>query len=651
MHTQMTPSQLRSWFDSEEFQQRYHCDAPLGAWLDETGTHFALWAPTAQAVQLNLYGDGDKDSFIFSRAMEQGERGLWQYHLPQRVDGAAYDYDVTVDGVTSRTQDPYAKASGLNGQRSVVLDLRTTDPLGWEHDKPPAKPKQDVVYEIHVKDFSWDEHSGVPGGYRGKYMALTLGDTTLDGAGAVPTCLNHAKSLGATHIQLMPVYDYGSVDERPGAEGFNWGYDPINYNVPEGSYATDPYRGDVRIRELKQAIQAMHRQGFRVIMDVVYNHTYHLESCLFKTVPWYFYRQNPDGSASNGSGCGNELASERSMCTRYILDSVLYWAEEYHIDGFRFDLMGMLDTTLMNRIRHELDRRFGLGEKLLYGEPWAGGECHPRPGVLLAHKDHMKQLDISVGAFCDNTRDAIKGNVMDEYSRGFANGGGLDAGKLASCVRAWSGAGDALAAPSQCITYLSAHDDWTLWDKLVCTLDASRSFSALTPRVLQANRLAIAMLMGCQGRLFMLSGEEFGRTKQGIKNSYCSPVEINRMDWQRCSENQELVEYYRGLIALRQQLPALWDQSATAGERILEVHQLAADAASILLDNSPDPHRPRLLLIYNASDRELTCTLPEGRWNALVDGESSTLWQSAHPLQQETILPPMSALIAGEENA
>lgn len=648
METLKTPAQLKRWFDSAAFEEQYHTEAPLGALLDAAGTHFVLWAPTAEAVRLNLYPDGDRSAAIRSVHMRRGDRGLWLHDEGQRLSGVYYDYDVTVQGQTCRTQDPYAKACGVNGNRSMVVDLAATDPRSWAQDTAPQKPAEDVIYEIHVKDFSWDPHSGVPEALRGKFAALTLTDTTLDGSGACPTCMNHVRRLGATHIQLMPVYDYGSVDEAGDPDAFNWGYDPVNYNVPEGSYASDAHHGEVRIREMKEAVMALHRQGFRVIMDVVYNHTYHLkESCLFKAVPWYFYRQNEDGSASNGSGCGSEIASERSMAARYILDSVMYWAEEYHIDGFRFDLMGMLDVPLMNRIQKALDERFGKGEKLIYGEPWAGGECHPVPGTELAHKGHMKRLDPAIGAFCDNTRDAVKGSVMDEMSRGFVNGGGLTADQLAGCVCGWSGERGDFAAPSQTITYLSSHDDWTLWDKLVCTLDPSRSFTSCDGRVIRANKLAFAMLACCQGHLFMLSGEEFGRTKEGVKNSYNVAVAINRMDWRRCCGNQALVEYYRGLIALRKQQPGLCDKSAGAGERLRVARQLGKDAAAILLDNGADSRYPALLLAFNASARQGTFDLPRGEWAILADGESSFLWRQPEVISARAVLPAMSALILG----
>ena len=648
MAARKTPAQLKRWFDSDEFEKQYHCDAPLGVTLDAAQTRFALWAPTAQTVRLNLYADGAVGAPLRSITMQAGERGLWLHEEPASLSGLYYDYDVTVEGETRRTQDPYAKACGVNGLRGMVASPAEADPAGWAADKAPAKPVETVVYELHVKDFSWDVHSGVPEKLRGKYAALTLTDTTLDGAGVHPTCLNHVRRLGATHVQLLPVYDYGSVDEAGDPAQFNWGYDPVNYNVPEGSYASDPADGLVRIRELKQAVMALHKAGFRVIMDVVYNHTYHLkESCLFKAVPWYYYRQNADGSASNGSRCGSEIASERSMVSRYILDSVMYWAEEYHMDGFRFDLMGMLDVPLMNRIQQALDDRFGPGEKQIWGEPWAGGECHPIPGTALAHKAHMRRLSPAIGAFCDDTRDAVKGSVMDEMSRGFVNGGGLSAERLACCALGWAGDCGDFARPSQTITYLSSHDDWTLWDKLVSTLDPKRDFTGCGEKVLRANRLAFAILAGCQGHLFMLSGEEFGRTKQGVKNSYRSPLSINAMDWQRSCKNAALTDYYRGLIALRKRLSALTDKSANAGGRLICVRQLAQDAAALLLDNGPEGSWPQLLLAFNASDAAVEFNLPAGEWAVLADGESSFLWQKPASLSGRATLPPMSAMYLG----
>jgi len=556
----------RELFASREFHDQYYTDLPLGSFCSPEGTVFRLWAPTASAVALHLYDNGTFGGLLETVLLPKGEKGIWTYETKQNLDGVYYDFDVTVDGIRRRTADPYARACGLNGNRSMVLDLKRTDPRGWDEDQAPAKQPEDIIYEIHVKDFSWDPAGGVKEAWRGKYKALTQADTTLNGDGLHPTGLNYLKRLGITHVQLMPVFDYGSVDEAGDPDGFNWGYDPVNYNVPEGCYSTDPIHGEVRVRELKEAIQSLHQNGIRVIMDVVYNHTYRLDSWLWRTVPWYYYRQLPNGKESNGSGCGSEIASERSMCAQYILDSVLYWAKEYHMDGFRFDLMGMLDVDLINRIQTALDEIYGKGEKLVYGEPWSGGTTSEPAGTILCRKDQMPKLLPQIGAFCDATRDAVKGSLMNPGALGFVNGGPFNGPWLLTCLRGWPN--EPFTAPSQNITYLSSHDDWTLWDKLVYTMDSKHRFEAILPEVLRANRLAAAMNLCCQGHVFMLSGEEFGRTKKGIRDTYKTPLPINRLDWNRAWKNAELVDYYRGLIALRLQCSGLQDKTSEAAARI-----------------------------------------------------------------------------------
>lgn len=641
--------QQKLWFDSPAFEAEFHTEAPLGAFSSSTGTAFHLWAPTASAVTLHLYQEGAGGAALASVPLHRGSAGIWSWETVRDLDGMYYDYDITVDGVTRRSADPYAKACGLNGNRSMVIDLRRTDPPGWQEDAPPPLPSENIICELHVKDFSWDSSGGFPPEERGRYAALGRTGLTLHGDGLHPTGIDYLKRLGVTHIHLLPVFDFGSVDEAGPPDRYNWGYDPVNYNVPEGSYASDPCRGEVRIRELKAAIQALHRSGFRVIMDVVYNHTYQLDSWLWRTVPWYHYRQRADGSAANGSGCGSELASERSMCARYILDSVLYWAEEYHMDGFRFDLMGLLDTTLLERIQAALDQRFGIGEKLLFGEPWGALESAARPGTQLCTKDHLRSLSPRIAAFCDNTRDAIKGSLMDASTRGFANGGGISRWLLRQCVTGWS-VGDSAQwqAPSQTIAYLSCHDDWTLWDKLVCTLAPDGDFHALHPQVLRANRLAAAIYFSCQGHVFFPAGEEFGRTKGGRKNTFRAPPQVNQLDWQRAWENQELVDYYRGLIALRKQLPCLRDKSISAPRRVLFDTDLAYRCSAVALDNSGD-RTPwdQLLLIFNCHDQAQQVALPGGRWQVLVSDTSSFCWQESIFLQNHAELPPLSALILG----
>ena len=656
MQTATQPAATRrKLYDSKAFEAQYHTDEALGALWAPAATRFALWAPTARQVSLSLYAEGTGGGPLLTVDLARGGRGVWEAVVEGDLDGRYYDFAVTdCEGVTRRTADPWARACGRDGARSMVIDLRRTDPAGWAEDAPPARGPEDIIWEVHVKDFSHDARSGVPAALRGKFKALTLTGTTLDGDGVHPTCLDYLKRLGVNYVQLMPVFDYGSVPEDD-PEAFNWGYDPVNYNVPEGSYATDPDDGAVRIRELKEAIQALHKNGFRVIMDVVYNHTYHLDSWLWRTEPWYFYRQNPDGSPADGSGCGNDLASERSMCARYILESVLYWAREYHMDGFRFDLMALLDTQLMERIRAELDRAYGKGEKLVFGEPWSAHSSPMHRGAKPAGKRALPTLDENIGAFCDATRDLAKGHILHAERPGFVNGGSARLADLRAAVTGWAGAPGgrfAARAASQTINYLSSHDDWTLWDKLVLTMDSARQFDTPTPAVLRANRLAAAFCFGCQGRWFMLAGEEFGRTKQGLQNSFNASAALNQLDWARAWTGpwRDLADYYRGLIALRPQLPGLCSKGPDAPARLRSAWRPARLTAAFLLDNSgPASRWDALLLFYSAAGQPRPAALPDGQWQVLADPDSSFRWQEAAPalLAGQAALPAAGALILG----
>ena len=544
----------------------------------------------------------------------------------------------------------------------MAVDLSRTDPEGWESDRAPERQEEQIIYELHVKEFSWDASGGFPEAYRGKYKAFTCGDTTLYGDGVHPTGLNYLKDLGITHVQIMPAYDYGSVDEAGKDTEFNWGYDPVNYNVPEGSYSTDPARGEVRIREMKEMIQALHARGFRVIMDVVYNHTYSLDSWFQRTAPWYFYRVFDDGRISNGSACGNDVASEREMCGKYILESVLYWTEEYHVDGFRFDLMGLLDVDLMNRIRRELDARYGRGEKMLFGEPWAAAETAMEGGAVPALKKNIRLLDEKIGMFCDDTRDAVKGSALKVRKPGFINGAEDKEDDIIRGVAAWRAAG--VKAPSQIITYVSAHDNQTLWDKLAETMPQADEKERM-----RLNRMAAALYMTCQGSLFLLSGEEFARTKDGLEDSYNAPIAINRLDWEQAWKNRDLVDYYRGLLALRRQLPGLCDKSARAAERISHV-QKEKGAVSFVIDNRPwvpvcqkgetgdapelegKAHKNRwqtLKIVYNSSREERPVTLDGEGWKVLCDWQDSWLWKTDRPAQGKMCIAPQSVLILGQD--
>ncbi len=630
-------------FGSKVFAKRFHYDGDdLGARLTENGTVFKLWAPTAEGVVLRLYPSGHTGEAVRTVSMQREEKGVWSWQTDENLDGVYYDYEVTVGRDSHCTADPYARACGMNGWRSMVVDLPKTNPKDWEHDRAPERQAEDIIYEVHVREFSWAESGGFPEKVRGKYKAFCETDTTLFDRGEQPTGLAYLRDLGVTHVQLMPVYDYGSVNEARPDDSFNWGYDPVNYNVPEGSYSSDPTKGEVRIRELKELVQSLHQQGFRVIMDVVYNHTYSRDSWLERTAPGYYYRTWQDGTPCNGSGCGNDLASERSMCAKYILESVLYWAEEYHMDGFRFDLMGLLDAALMERIRAELDARYGRGEKLVFGEPWAAGETACKRGIHLANQKYLRKMDLEIGAFADKVRDTIKGSVMDAAKVGFVNGARGQEHKIIQSVTAWCEKG--FRAPAQSITYVSSHDDMTLWDKLVYTLDPKCQYDVFTPEVLRANRLAAAIYMTCQGRLFLLSGEEFGRTKQGAHNTYNAPIALNRLDWERAWDNHTLVDYYRGLIALRKQLPALCDKGEDAWQRMLHAEVLTSRCVSITLDNTGGTWET-IKVIYNASSH----AVPLGGmgWELLADGRSSFLWQTPQPIHQPAV-QPVSVLILGK---
>lgn len=639
-----TAKEWKTFYSDPEFEQNYTYEGhDLGAACTEDGTSILLWSPVAESVTVRFYHDGESEDSYRTEAMVKEGKGVWAYRTKEVLHKVYYDFELSIEGKMICSADPYAKACGINGKRSMIVDLKRTDPKGWEEDVSPAYQQEQIIYELHIGEYSWDPSGGFPAAFRGKYKAFTCENTTLDHDGVHPTGFSYMKKLGITHVQLMPVYDYGSVDESKTEGEFNWGYDPVNYNVPEGSYSTDPRNGEVRIKEFKEMIQFLHKNGFRVIMDVVYNHTYSLDAWFQKTVPWYYYRVHENGETANGSACGNDVASERSMCANYILDSVLYWAEEYHIDGFRFDLMGLLDTGLMNRIEKELALRYGKGEKMVFGEPWSADETPMEKQAVPALKFHVDQLDPHVGFFCDDTRDAVKGHTFEGEEPGFVNGGeGLEEDILAS-VRAWCGPKSKVKAPSQVITYVSAHDNWTLWDKLSLTIPDEKER-------MQANRMAAAIYMTCQGNLFFLSGEEFARTKDGLENSYNAPIEINRLDWKRAYEQYELTEYYSGLIHLRKQLPGLCDKSENAWKRI-QNRWKTDGAVGFTVDNRNERAPSRwetLCIIYNSRNEKFALELPEGKWEVLLDGYSSNLWRDPFVTEGTVKVDSHSVLVLGQ---
>ena len=567
---------------------------------------------------------------VWSPSEDQSkESGEWLQTMCEAFAEENPQWDITfvygvADEATAATQvsqDPEASADVFmfaNDTLTIMTDANALAKFGGTYrEEIEASNTPEVLKSLTMND----ELYGVSFTTN---KAFTCENTTLEGEGRFPTGISYLKKLGVNYVQIMPMYDYGSVDESGEIPGFNWGYDPVNYNVPEGSYSTDPYHGEVRIKELKEMVQSLHKNGFRVIMDVVYNHTYSLESWFQKTAPWYFYRVWEDGSISNGSACGNDVASERTMCAKYILESVLYWTEEYHIDGFRFDLMGLLDVKLMNQIRRELDARYGKGEKLVFGEPWRAEKTPMEGEALPADKEHIGLLDEQIGMFSDDTRDAIKGSVFEADET-------LE-----------------VKAPSQIITYVSAHDNHTLWDKLSETTKNKKQRQ-------KEYRLAAGIYLTCQGTPFFLSGEEFARTKGGRDNTYNASIDINRLNWKQAEKEQELIEYYRGMIGLRKQLPGLCDKSAEAKERI-QTLQKRPGCVGFLADNRANDKEAtkqqngweKLCIIYNANQKSENIHLPEGTWEILADGEDSYRWKMPVEIAREAVASPVSILILGQ---
>ena len=645
-----TPAQWKTLFENVPFHRENYYTGPLGPDYTPGGTCLRLWAPTAEAVTVTLYHKGDGGAVLGTKPLVRGAHGVWSIWLPGEQHGRYYTFAVTVDGITRETGDPYARAAGVNGVRSMIVDLARTAPSGWERDvRPTIPPAQRAVWEVSVRDFSQDAASGVRPAWRGKYMAFTQQGTTLHGDGIHPTCLNYLKRLGVKYVQLMPIFDFGSVDEaKPLLRQYNWGYDPTNFNVPEGSYSTDPTRGEVRIRECREMIAALHAAGIGVVMDVVYNHTYRTENPLNNTVPYYFFRQNPDGSFSNGSGCGNEFASERPMARRYLIDSILYWAKEYHIDGFRFDLMGLYDVESINAVRAALDSLPGGRDILLYGEPWQGGASQLHR--YEANKANLAMLNERVGIFCDDTRDAIKGGCFDAREPGYVEGKPGSFWDIGAAVAAWCRS-DRLPphAPSQIVSYVSAHDNFTLWDKLLCVRYEKPEFTARDTVALAQNRLAAGIYLTSFGLPFMQAGEEFARTKKGVSNSYRSSPALNRLDWNRAEQYHALVDYYRGLLALRAAFPRLGSTDRHAPEALqffaLEQPLVGWMLPAVWGDGAA---WSALCVFYNPTDTTRTVSLPAGQWKLLSDGTSSSLWRGQSRIfTGKAALAPYSATVFG----
>lgn len=607
----------------------------LGASYSKKATTFKVWSPNAASVRVNIFehgsdNEGDAGS-IMSRAMSLDKTtGVWSVTINGDLLNKYYTYSVTHGKTTKETADVYAKACGVNGQRSMVVDLSTTNPDGWENDKHVLVQNQTdaSVWEISVADFSSSESSGVSEANRGKYLAFTEEGTTVNGVqGASSTCVDYLKKLGVKYVQIMPFYDFGSVDESKNImDQYNWGYDPVNYNCPEGSYSTNPKKGEVRIKECKQMIQALHNAGIGVIMDVVYNHTYTSDSWFQRTVPNYYYRMNNDGTFSNGSGCSNDTASEHLMFRKYMIDSVTYWASEYHIDGFRFDLMGLHDVTTMNSIRTALDNLYADGsgsQILMYGEAWdMATNCDE--GTVLASQKNLKQLSDRIGAFDDTIRDAIKG------STGGTDGAFVQEGsRRANLKTGIAGQSDTTTGwanvPSQCVTYASCHDNLCLYDKLVGSVyGADGKYRKRYEDLVAMNKLSAAIVITSQGIPFSLGGEEFCRSKDGDENSYASSRKENVLDWENVDIYSDVIEYYRGLYKIRDAFAAFSDSTAATANSLTYLSDVPKGVMGYTINNTESGKWSQMCVIFNGSDSAQNVTA-KGDWVVLADNKTAGL--------------------------
>ncbi len=638
-----------------EFDKYHAYDGDdLGATYYADRTVFKTWSPYASGVYLNLYLDGEGANLIETVPMELMSHGVWVVELLHRAEDIFYTYTFEYDNKTRfETIDIYAHACGVNGQRGYLMDLSHTDPIGWEETPRPVcqSPCDAVVYECHVRDFSIDPSSGAELQDRGRFTAFTKEGTRYH---SITTGLDHLKELGITHVQLLPVFDYATVDEsKPYKAQYNWGYDPLNYNCLEGSYSTDPYDPKKRIREFKELVQTLHKNGIGVIMDVVYNHTYFTEESAFhKSFPYYYHRLNRDGRFSNGSGCGNETASEHKMFRKYMIDSLKFLAEEYKLDGFRFDLMGLHDIETVNLIRDELNK-FDP-PLLMYGEGWTGGES-PVPSDKLAYKWNSYSFG-RVGLFNDNIRDAIKGGTFNPYDIGYISGNRyawavLKRGLVGS-VEHWqlNNAQEACWAfePTQAVNYCEAHDNHTLWDKLsICAKHFSRE-----ERV-KMDKLAAALFMLSQGMPFLQLGQDFLRSKPRVPkagepvnevtrvdhNSYNAPDSTNSVKWNEKLENIDVFRYYKALIRLRRNNRLFRLRTKEEIGRYMRFLDTGdPNFIAFKLEDDTDC----LICVFNPYHEERHFLLPEGRFYIRLNEQGR---MNKFPIGGDTVIPPVSAMV------
>lgn len=590
---------------------------------------FRVWSPTATAVKLLLYDKGDEGGAYENIDMKSDENGTWVLEVDKDLKGKFYTFQVKIkDRWMDETPGMWVKATGVNGKRAAIIDFSETNPEGWEKDvRPPLKNFTDItLYEVHVRDFSVSPSSGMKN--KGKYLAFTEHGTK--NAAGEATGIDHLKELGVTHVHLLPVFDYGSIDEtRLNENKYNWGYDPVNYNVPEGSYSTNPYDPTTRIREFKRMVQSLHQSKIRVIMDVVYNHTAaNKNSHINLLVPDYFYRMNADSTWSNASGCGNETASERAMMRKFMVESVVYWATEYHIDGFRFDLMGIHDIETMNAIRAALDK---IDPTIfVYGEGWTAANS-PLTEEKRAVKKNAKQLD-NIAVFSDDIRDALLGRLMVPDTSGFVAGidsleesvkfgvvgatqhPQVDYTKLLYSKAPYTN------HPTQIINYVSSHDDMCLVDRL----KQAKPLNATDAELIRFNKLAQTVVFTSQGVPFIYAGEELFRNKKGLRNTYQSSDSINKIDWNFKTANKDIFDYYKGLIALRKGHPAFRIPTQEMLQQHLKFLTLLAPnvVGFTLTDHVNGEEWKDVLVIYNGNRKAVRVNIPAGEWNVVChDGQ------------------------------
>ncbi len=623
--------------------------------VDAEGTHFTLWSPKAEAVSLQLYDNDRNTAPMMTIEMKRGEQGTWRVSVPKKLYGKFYTFTVTIGGKQlAPTPGIWAKATGTNGHRAAIVDFSQTNPEGWGLDKGPKTENitDAVIYEMHHRDFSVHPTSGIV--HKGKFLALTEPQTKSSMGDA--TGIDHLKELGVTHVHILPSYDYNSVDESDlPANQYNWGYDPYNYNTPEGSYSTDPANPTTRIKEMKEMVMALHEAGIGVVMDVVYNHTANNDDSNFSlTAPGYFYRHRADGSYSDASGCGNETASDRRMMSDYIVNSVKYWAQEYHIDGFRFDLMAIHDIETMNRVAEELKKI--NPNIIIYGEGWTAGDS-PLPAEHRALKENVDKMK-GIAVFSDDIRDAIKGHYSNAKDRGFATGKpgneetvkiGIVASTAHPQVDYSKGNNSKFAyagAPTEIINYVSCHDDLTLTDKLAASMPGSTEAQRQ-----RAARLAQTIVFTSQGTPFIFAGEEIFRDKKGVHNTYKSPDSVNAIDWTLKNTNREQFDYYRELIALRKAHPAFRMTTAEDIAKNIKFDKVTADnvISYSICNNANGDVWKEIKLIFNGSEAPYEAKVAKGDWTIIAQDGTIKADGIAASKGGKLSVAPTSALILARE--